>query len=181
MLPNGASAFELCLRQSTSRVPGQFEPPTIRRTTDAVKPRWRAPNNLPLVNQPACLHDDSAWIYFGLGTREQPDQTLEMAETNGWHALLIRFQAGHEAPALVPLRFEYDSRKLSEGLRGRGWESPRSAQLTWTPQGLVVAPAELPGFYIIPTADLESLLKQSNIPASPRAVGAGSNPFHQAP
>lgn len=178
LLPNDESVTELLLTEPAASGAGVSpRPPFNRRSTENVasqKPRWIHPLDVALVNAPFCLEGETPWFFAGdLGMRDDGSGGALFKEQSGRHALLLEFKKNAPQARMIPLWFDLKTGIFPPVLLRKigGFSTPTAQGLVRTyvpgrpifqstPHGIVVTAENVPGFWLIPWADLE-----------PRSVG----------
>jgi hypothetical protein len=120
-------------------------------------PRWPVPHGIWIGAYPCCLGENSLWSFVG-----SPDLH---PESNGRHAILMRFAQGVAEPLIIPIRFAFPPAQFAT--RSAGPPMPGSEILFQsTPSGLVVISPSLRGFWLIPKADLAPLITRWSLAQS---------------
>jgi hypothetical protein len=124
---------------------------------DKMPMRWRR----EIPGHVLCLEDDRLWFLS-----DCPDLKVDAAgkfqflPDSGGDFSLLRFQAPAKAPVKIPLQLSLEGiqRIMPKGVAEAFQNGQKLWKLTWTPEGLVVTRKSIPGFWLIPKAELDHAL-----------------------
>jgi hypothetical protein len=127
---------------------------------------WKHPPELPLMAASAVMDHGNMFMFAGgLVMAETNAREPRLIEMNGHHALLVEFKRGTPEAVMVPLWFNLPDGVIPEDQMGKllGVRSPAVAThplgktiLHSTPQGLMITADHVPGFWLVPWADIDA-------------------------
>ena len=152
--------LQLLMRESS--------PAAADRSTGTNKPCWTLPKEISLTDHQPGIDGDGLWLFLRpVEATAAPSGQPRLRETDGRHAVLLRFEPGITAPIAIPLRFAADSE--AQAVRALK-PVPRFTQ-SWTTEwnigltadGLTLTKSSdtapsVQGFWFIPRADLQPYL-----------------------
>lgn len=156
-LRGNAATFELLFRHDPA--PG-FNSMLPHRTYTNT-PVWRLREAFHSMNHVVSLDDECVWFFVGpIEFKADAGQRLRFQENDGRHACLRRFAPGEDEPLEIPLRFTCDTASWPQDSRN-ALLGPMNRQLIFesTPKGFVISRRYVPGFWLIPKADLDAAVQ----------------------
>jgi hypothetical protein len=121
--------------------------------TSAPAPRWELPVRLRPLAATTALAPDRLWSFAGTIAVGSDQGVTVLKEINGRQGLLFGFHYHHKAPVIIPLKLEMP-RYPARGLMLSG-SSVFKPLLRATPAGLVLTHYGVPGFWLLPQAELD--------------------------
>lgn len=148
----------------------------IAQQGNSAGPVWEVP--LPGIE--FCNQGDSLWFLSG-SPKVGADVSghLQIQKVDGQDVALIRFKAGEEASVVIPIQFTAEATAFTPATvqmlaqpRVEPWKP--NWLLEWTPEGLVISRALVPGFWFVPRTDLDRMVKlfysRQGVPANQPAA-----------
>jgi hypothetical protein len=137
-----------------------FPTPTYKHFQPAKTGSTYWPYDIPGIE--FCLQDSRLWFLVN-SPKFQLDglHKLQAQPVGKADPALICCTFGEKQPVTIPVRFETGDIKLISHLPylANPWDPQWILQ--WTPQGMVMIHAALPGFWLIPATDLETALQNA--------------------
>ena len=141
------------------RRPGGF-PKRFNRSPQPTAPplaRWELPARLRPVGEVITLSSNQLWSFVGAIAMQSDQGAPVLKETNGRQGLLFGFDYHRKAPVVIPLKLEVP-RDLASGQELRSLISAGAygnRLLAVAPAGLLLMHQKLPGFWLLPEAELK--------------------------
>ena len=132
------------------------------RDASIPKPRWARPGEVSrlqsrMISGVMVVDGPNLWEFTGGLAVESRDRRSAVKLEDGSNGLLVGYLADQNQPLLIPLELAYtdhaSDQRAKHQVYGRGTFGEKV--LRATPQGLILTRVGLPGFWLIPRADLE--------------------------
>ena len=119
--------------------------------------RWQLPSRIRPVAGAIALTSNQLWTFAGAIEVQADQGGAALKETNGRQGLLFGFDYQRKDPLVIPLKLEVP-RDLASGQELQSLVGAGSVETTLfraTPAGLILTHHKLPGFWLLPQAELE--------------------------